>query len=222
MVCRSPAWSVPSNRPAVDAWPSWAHCSSALPLTSSRSRGVLMAFLMPPTAGGRTMSQRRKWLLGIVLGTSLSLGSMVAEAETWATQTECESVDLAGQARTLVKFAVRAPSDMGICLFAVEGVGPELPPDSCRALAAQAPSGWTFQIRPEDGGVIWMGEEDCVLPGEAQSGFGIALNGFGCCYRVLYYDVTFAVINQEIICFDCSPALPARKQSWGSIKVQYR
>lgn len=134
----------------------------------------------------------------------------------------CDSIIVGGTLLTRVTFEVGSlPMDPPVCLFAVEPLNPG-PGDSCRVLHAAAPPAWAFFIRPEDGGVVWEGIEDCVLPGEVQSGFQIALDASGCCYRVLYFDATSKPFAQETVCFDCSRAVPTTPQTWGRIKSRYR
>ncbi len=169
---------------------------------------------------------RGAFLWAAVLVTAL-LSSTQSTAQQRYFVTGCDSVTLNGHVYPRFSFEIRiaATDDVVGCRLFMLPRQTGAPTDTCSAVRAYPPDSWQAAVRDDyDGAAGWQStsEELCVQPGETLAGFQIALSRSSCCFDAYFVNNFFGLYGHEVVCFDCSPAVPAQDQTWGRIKVQYR
>jgi hypothetical protein len=138
-------------------------------------------------------------------------------------QTDCALVEINGQQFPQVTFEISIEPEspwLYICFVELFPRNVGAPTDTCKFLGSSG-QGWDTEVFTNVS-AHWRARVACLTPGTTQGGFGLALNRATCCFDAYFVDEKFNRFGHEVVCFDCDPAVPARRATWGTVKVLYR
>jgi hypothetical protein len=162
----------------------------------------------------------------------LGLGSTVADAESWFTITQCDSVQIDGVYRPRITFSVTNHDPYWV-ISTIQACPPSTgaSTDSCRALLATGPTDhWVGETQDCGGtfGAYWyvLNPFDpagiFIAPGQTIGGFQLTVDRLDCCFTVYFANVELTPFAFDSLCFSCERPVAARSVSWGQLKSQYR
>lgn len=154
-----------------------------------------------------------------VVAGALFLGIGVAHAiEPLVRVTACEPVQVGGHPAQRLTLAIAGQTQF----FDTASLRPVTASgnDTCSIVEFTAPPGW-MPFRGDLGDVHFFGTP--VGLGQSLDGFQVVVNDVHCCFEVNL--TNFLLLDSAgygIACFTSCAVTPARRSSWGALKVVYR
>lgn len=156
---------------------------------------------------------------GAVVAVTLVFGTGGAQAiEPLVRVTACDPIQVGGHAAQRLTLAMAGQTQF----FDTASLRPVAKSgnDTCSIVEFTAPPGWTA-FRGDLGDVHFFGTP--VPLGQSLDGFQIVVNDIHCCYEVgLENFLLLDGAGYGIACFNDCAVTPARRKSWGALKVIYR
>jgi hypothetical protein len=143
----------------------------------------------------------------------------------YVVQTGCDTISY-NPPLVRVDFAVINLGQTPVCSVMLTPIpsGPT-PPDSCFIMECSNPPGWQCLTLPA-GSAQWAIDPamppGCILFGQKHEPFSIVLDPLYCCYRVSFAGPDHQFFYTDVVCFECEKPVPARSNTWGSVKAIYR
>jgi hypothetical protein len=146
-----------------------------------------------------------------------------AAAQQWIQKTAADSVLIEGVAYPRATFTAwdRHPTRGfdHVIAYRLASTGPA---DTCRAIQAVAPPGWTAYLAT-DVVIWWKMDGGGVIPGESVSGLQLVLTpGYSPCFFFDFENAVEDSAGTETDCFGPDQPVPVKARTWGALKARYR
>lgn len=172
-----------------------------------------------------------KGLLGaLATASTISLiAAAAAVAQPRVIQTRCDTLST-NPPLVKVTFAVLNLGNVPICSVHFHPIqSGNTPPDSCRVLSCEAPTGWVCAAPLPGGDADFHADQPdpalpppCIQFGQKFENFTVTLDPLFCCYNVGFDDPNHQIFFVDTVCFECEKPTPTRSGTWGQLKMRYR
>jgi len=165
---------------------------------------------------------RRSSRLSVLLLSGLLVGgASTGHADSWITQTGCDTLGL-DPLRVGVEFGVTPAIGNFTNHFLVIPL-PQEAPGECAIQECIAPTGWVGHVFPYNQIARFDYFQNYLLAGTTAGPFRIVMGAVPCSYVVRYYIAGLPEwIFEETVTFTPSIPVPTQARSWGELKARYR